>query len=85
MTTKRAPAVAGRILLQDICRLIEEVRSAVATMVNTGLTILYWRMGQRIHDEILKCEPAGYGEEMVATRSRPLIQDYGGGCTRTTL
>ncbi len=85
MTTKRAPAVAGRILLPDICRLIEEVRSAVATMVNTGLTILYWHIGQRIHDEILKGEPAGYGEEIVATPSRQLIQDYGGGCARTTL
>ncbi len=85
MTTKRTPAVAGRILLQDIFRLIDEVRSAGATMVNTGLTILYWHMGQRIHDEILKGARAGYGEEIVATRSRQLIQEYDGGCARTTL
>ena len=33
-------------LVGDIRALIEETRSAVATAVNAGLTLLYWRIGK---------------------------------------
>ena len=39
-------------LLDDIRHMIEESRAAVSAMVNSGLTILYWRIGSRIHEEI---------------------------------
>ncbi len=35
-------------LLNDICSMIEKTRSSVAVTVNAGLTILYWRVGQRL-------------------------------------
>ena len=43
-------------LLGDIRRMIQEARSAVAVGVNAGLTMLYWRMGKRIREEILQEE-----------------------------
>ena len=71
--------------LGDIKALIEEGhRQAVAT-VNMGLTLLYWRIGQRIHAEILQGERAAYGEQIVATLSRQLVAEYGRGYTEKTL
>ncbi len=60
-------------LLGDIRRLIEEARSAIATTVNMGLTMLYWRIGKRIDEEILKGERADYGEQILATLSQEVI------------
>ncbi len=64
-------------LLQDIRGLIEEARSAVAVTVNAGLTMLYWRIGQRIRQEILAEARAEYGSLIVATLSRQLQQEFG--------
>ena len=50
-------------LLADIRSMIEEARTAVAATVNAGLTLLYWRIGQRINDEVLQGERAAYGRE----------------------
>ena len=54
MKAKRTRVVVKPSLLSDISRMIEEARSAVAVTVNAGLTILYWQIGKRINEEILK-------------------------------
>jgi len=41
-------------LLADIRGMIEASRAAVAVTVNTALTLLYWRIGRRINDEVLQ-------------------------------
>jgi len=64
-------------LIVDIRRLIEETRSAVAVTVNAGLTALYWRIGKRIKEEILKGHRAEYGKRIVVSLSRQLVQEYG--------
>lgn len=70
---------APPILLEDLRRLIEETRQGVAATVNAALTMLYWRVGKRISEEILKGERAEYGAEILATVSQGLIRDYGNG------
>lgn len=72
-------------LIGDIRALIEETRSAVAVSVNAGMTLLYWRIGKRICEDILRKERAGYGDEIVATLSRQLTTDYGGGFSEKSL
>ena len=67
------------ILIHDIRRLIEEARASMAVAVNTGLTMLYWQVGRRIYQEILKGERAEYGEQIVSTLSRQLEIEYGRG------
>jgi len=46
--------------------------------------MLYWHVGQRIGQEVLKNQRAEYGEEILPTLSAKLIRDYGivatGGC-----
>jgi len=72
-------------LLPDIRRMIMESRTAAATAVNVVLTMLYWRIGKRIHDEILRGERAEYGGEIVATLSRQLVLEYGTGFSEKNL
>jgi len=72
-------------LLNDIRKLIKETRSTVATTVNVGLTMLYWRIGKRINEEILKGERADYGKEILATLSQELTRDYGRGFSYSSL
>ena len=72
-------------LVGDIRALIEETRSAVATAVNAGLTLLYWRIGKRIQEAVLWHERAGYGDAIVATLSRQLTVDYGRGFSEKSL
>ncbi|MHB9117086.1 MAG: DUF1016 N-terminal domain-containing protein [Burkholderiales bacterium] len=72
-------------LLADIRALIEQARQQTAVAVNAGLTLMYWRIGQRIHVEVLGGERAAYGEEIVATLSRQLVGEYGRGFAEKNL
>ncbi len=72
-------------LIQDVRQLIEASRQRVATTVNTELSLLYWQIGQRIDQENLTGERAGYGQEIVATLSQQLSRDYGSGFSRSGL
>ena len=51
-------------LFTDIARLIDESKSYVAYTVNTTLTILYWKIGKRINDEVLNNIRAEYGNKL---------------------
>jgi len=64
-------------LIGDIRSLIETARHNVAVTVNAGLTILYWQIGNRIRQDILKEKRADYGRKIVVTLSRQLTEDYG--------
>lgn len=66
-------------LMDDIRRMIEATRSSVATTVNAGLTMLYWHIGKRIREEILRGERAEYGHEIVISLARELTAEYGRG------
>ena len=80
MTQDHLPQqVTSRELFNDIRRMIEETRSAVAVTVNVGLTILYWRIGKRIAQDILKGKRAEYGQEIVSTVSAQLVPEFGTG------
>jgi len=72
-------------LISDIRRLIETARHNVAVTVNAGLTILYWQIGSRIRQDILKEKRAEYGREIVVTLSRQLAVEYGRGFSRRNL
>ncbi|HRC70860.1 MAG TPA: PDDEXK nuclease domain-containing protein, partial [Candidatus Competibacter denitrificans] len=70
---------ADTALVAELRQLIDAARQRAATAVNAELTQLYWRIGERIHREILGSQRAGYGEEIVATLGRQLSADYGRG------
>lgn len=72
-------------LVADLRRLIAEARWQAAAAVNVALTLLYWRVGDRIQREVLGNERAGYGEEIYATLSRELAVEFGRGFEATNL
>lgn len=63
----------------DIKTLIEQSRNNVALAVNAEITLLYWKVGKRINDEVLGNERAEYGKQIVYALSKQLINDYGSG------
>jgi hypothetical protein len=65
--TNTLPMTAPQVLLGDIRALIESAHHRTTAMVNSELTLLFWRIGRRIHTEFLAGERAGYGEEIVPT------------------
>ncbi len=66
-------------LTSDIRSLIETARHNVAVTVNAGLSILYWQIGNRIRQNILKEKRAEYGEEILPTLSAKLVPEFGNG------
>ena len=64
-------------LISDIRQLIESARVRVAAAVNLELTMLYWRIGKRIRQDVLRGKRAEYGQEIVVALSRQLTVDYG--------
>jgi predicted nuclease of restriction endonuclease-like (RecB) superfamily len=73
------------VLLADIRQLIEDTRAAVSTTVNSGLTLLYWRIGKRIHKEILRGGRADYGATTVASLGSQLEKEFGRGFSAKSL
>lgn len=72
-------------LLADIRQLIAAARRRAASAVNAELTLLYWRVGQRITAELLHGQRAGYGQQIVATLARQLSAEYGRGWSEQQL
>ena len=79
-----AGILPGR-LFADVRRLIEQARARTAIAVNVGQTMLYWRVGRRVADEILAGQRAAYGERIVAELARALETDYGRGFSEKNL
>lgn len=65
------------VLLGDIRLLIETARQGAAAAVNCELTMLYWRIGRRIHTQVLEGRRAEYGEEVVLGLAEELVKEYG--------
>jgi predicted nuclease of restriction endonuclease-like (RecB) superfamily len=83
---KAAPApIFSKELISDIRGMIEETRAFVATTVNAGLTLLYWRVGGRIRNDILNEDRAEYGKQILPTLSAKLSADYGRGWSERNL
>jgi predicted nuclease of restriction endonuclease-like (RecB) superfamily len=72
-------------LVRDLRQLITEARRHAASVVNSTLTLLYWRVGDRIRRDVLLNERARYGAQILATLSQELIAEFGRGFDATNL
>jgi predicted nuclease of restriction endonuclease-like (RecB) superfamily len=72
-------------LLSEVRQLIESAKTQAVTAVNVEMTLLYWRIGQRINNEILDGERAEYGERLILNLSQQLSREYGRGFTEKNL
>jgi predicted nuclease of restriction endonuclease-like (RecB) superfamily len=85
--TRPVPAAAAQSdsVLVEVRDLIIEARQQTARMVNAGLTLLYWRIGDRIRREILGKRRAEYGSEIVSALGRQLELEFGQGFSAKSL
>lgn len=82
---KKAIVIQPASLLADVRKLILQAREGVARAVDSGLTTLYWHVGRRVRQDILKEERAEYGAEIVATLGRQLEIEFGRGFDEKSL
>jgi predicted nuclease of restriction endonuclease-like (RecB) superfamily len=80
-----APAQEPAALLADLRELILHAREGVARAVDSGLTTLYWHVGRRIRQDILKEARADYGAQVVSALSAQLSAEFGRGFSRRNL
>jgi len=76
---KRKEPAGSSTLIDDIQSLIAGARQHVVTTANATLTLLYWRIGERIRTEVLGGDRAKYGEQIVVTLARQLSAEHGTG------
>lgn len=72
-------------LVTDLRELILSARQTVARGVNATLVLLYWKIGQRIRQDILKEQRAEYGQEIFSTLSGKLVAEFGRGFSQQNL
>jgi len=76
-STPVRPGAKG--LLTEVRQMILVTRQTVAQGVNSALATLYWEIGRRIRQDVLKSKRAGYGEQIVAALGRQLEREFGRG------
>lgn len=64
-------------LFSDIKSLIDSAKQKVATEVNSTMSALYWEIGNRINQDLLKNERAEYGKQTIPTLAKQLQSEYG--------
>lgn len=57
--------------------IISQSKRQAVNNVNNILTLMYWDIGNKINEEVLKNSRAEYGKSIVATVSRQLVLEYG--------
>jgi predicted nuclease of restriction endonuclease-like (RecB) superfamily len=72
-------------LLTEVRELILTAREGVARAVNSSMTMLYWSVGQRIRQDILKEKRAEYGKKIVHALSAQLVTEFGRGYSERNL
>jgi predicted nuclease of restriction endonuclease-like (RecB) superfamily len=75
----RGRAARPAVLALEVGHMIEAARRQVAQTANAGLTTLYWQIGARIRQDVLKARRAEYGAEIVASLGRELEARFGRG------
>ncbi|MDA1277460.1 MAG: PDDEXK nuclease domain-containing protein [Verrucomicrobia bacterium] len=66
-------------LLTELRGWIADARQQVAQVANATLTMLYWKIGKRMHHEVLGEKRADYGKRIVASVGRQLAAEFGPG------
>ena len=88
--TKPATAIKpsqtpDRPLLTEVRSMIMQARESVARAIDSGLTMLYWHVGLRVRQDILKEKRASYGEEIVSALGRQLEVEFRRGFSTKSL
>lgn len=64
-------------LFLEVKNLIDSAKKEVAVQVNSTMTALYWEIGNKINQNLLKDQRAEYGKQIVSQLSVQLQSEYG--------
>jgi predicted nuclease of restriction endonuclease-like (RecB) superfamily len=64
-------------LFQDLASIIEQGKRQVAVQVNSVITLVYWKVGNKINTHILENQRAEYGKEVIPQLATRLANAYG--------
>jgi len=73
--------VVSNQLFKAVAKLLIQSKSRIALSINTELTLLNWNIGRLIFLKVLEEEKAAYGQQIIATLSQLLMQEFGKGFT----
>ena len=62
-------------LFTDLADIIESRKQVMFRQANSGAVLMFWEVGTRINEEILRNERAEYGKQIVVTVSRQLEEE----------
>lgn len=75
--SKKIAATGKTDLFTEIKSLINSAKQKVAVEVNSTMSALYWEIGNKINQDLLKDQRAEYGKQVVVNLSRRLREEYG--------
>jgi predicted nuclease of restriction endonuclease-like (RecB) superfamily len=78
-TTKGSVAVVENRLFSDVCGIIDNTRTRLATTVNAEIIQLNWSVGKRIKEDILYNKRADYGKQVIKNLAVRLTGKYSKG------
>jgi len=64
-------------LFKDVFRLIEEAKVFVANTANKTITLMYWKIGERINSDFIDNKRAEYGKQIVSQLATQLQNNFG--------
>lgn len=64
-------------LLKDLVSIIDKGKRAVSVRVNSALILVYWQVGKRINEDVLRDKRAEYGKQVIPSISAQLVESYG--------
>ena len=64
-------------LFLDIKNIIDSAKKDLAVQVNSTMSALYWEIGNRINQDLLKEKRAEYGKQIVSQLAKQLQAEYG--------
>ena len=77
--------IENKNLVVELKSLIASTKEQVAISVNSSLTLMYWQIGYKINEDILKNSRAEYGKEILQTVSAKLTEEFGQGYSYSSL
>ena len=77
--------IENKNLVVELKSLIASTKEQVAVSVNSSLTLMYWQIGYKINEDILKNSRAEYGKEILQTVSAKLTEEFGQGFSKRNL
>ncbi len=64
-------------MFTELIQIIETGQKQVAINVNSGVVLMFWHLGAKVNEFVLKNQRAEYGKQIVVTLSRELQMKYG--------